>query len=351
MNTVEEIYRQMLEEFQDRTGLQPREGTDLSARFYALAAQVYALYAQAQWVVRQAFPQSAQGEYLDRHAQLRGLERKAASPARGVVRFTAGEETAAPREIPKGTVCMTTGQVRFETTAPGEIAAGQLTADVPVQAVEPGQAGNVAAGTIVCMAVAPLGVASCTNPEACAGGADAEEDESLRGRVMDTFRRLPNGANAAFYEQGALSFDQVAAAAVIPRPRGVGSVDVVPATLTGVPGQQLLEQLEDYFQQRREIAVDVQVRAPETVPVDVRVQVAPQGGWEAKQVLDGVERALREWFTGKLLGQNVLLAQLGNIVFGCQGVANYAIAAPTADVPVEAGELPVLGELKVEELP
>lgn len=69
--------------------------------------------------------------------------------------------------------------------------------------------------------------------------------------------RLPNGANAAFYEQGALSFDQVAAASVLPRSRGRGTVDVVAATLEGMPDEELLGQLTDYFQQRREIAVDV----------------------------------------------------------------------------------------------
>ena len=33
---------------------------------------------------------------------------------------------------------------------------------------------------------------------------------------------------------------------VAPGPRGVGSVDVVPATLAGLPSQELLEELEDW---------------------------------------------------------------------------------------------------------
>ena len=58
IKTIEEIYRQMLADFGEKTGLEPREGADLSARMYALAAQVYALYVQADWVTRQAFPQT-----------------------------------------------------------------------------------------------------------------------------------------------------------------------------------------------------------------------------------------------------------------------------------------------------
>ena len=341
----------MLACFGEETGLEPREGTDLSARMYALAAQVYALYVQADWVTRQAFPQTAEGEYLDYHAQLRSLERKPALPAQGTVRFTAGEAAQSDRAIPEGTVCMTAGLVRFATTQAAVLPAGELTVDVPVQALEPGTAGNVSAQTVVSMAVAPMGIASCTNPQAFAGGADGEGDEELRARILDTFRRLPNGANAAFYEQGALSFDQVAAAAVIPKPRGLGSVDVIVSTLAGTPGEELLEQLQDYFEQRREIAVDVQVKAPTPVTVNVAVQVKAKGGWDKTQVLDQVEETLEGWFDGKLLGQDVLLARLGSLIYGCDGVENYAVSAPAADLAVDADELPVLGTLSVEEMP
>lgn len=173
-------------------------------------------------MVRQAFPQTAVGDHLDRHARLRGLERKDAVAAQGVVRFIAGETAVSDRAIPAGTVCMTAGSIRFETTQEGILAAGSLSVEVPVRALVPGAAGNVAAETIVSMAVAPVGISACVNPESCVGGVDREGDERLRERVLDTFKRLPNGANAAFYEQGALSFDQVAAAAVIPGPEGRG---------------------------------------------------------------------------------------------------------------------------------
>ena len=348
MKTVDEIYGELLASFGKRTGLEPREGCDLSARMYALAAQVCALYVQADWVLRQAFPQTAEGDYLDAHAQLRGLARKRATAAQGMVRFTAGEKADAPREIPKGTVCMTAGLVRFETERAGVLEAGALTADVPVRALEAGEAGNVSAGAISSMAVAPMGIASCTNPQPCGGGSDGEEDEVLRERVLGTFKRLPNGANAAFYEQGALSFDQVAAAAVVARPRGVGSVDIVPSTMSGLPDKELLGQLQAYFEERREIAVDLKVRAPRTSVVNITVQVEAREGWDRAEVLSRVEKSVREWFTGRLLGQDILRAKLGSLIYDCDGVENYAISAPAADLRVDSDVLPVLGTLRVE---
>ena len=242
--------------------------------------------------------------------------------------------------------CLVRPGKRMRTGAKLSFGDGELTAEVPVLAAEAGSAGNVAAGSVVVMAVAPAGVASCTNPEPCTGGADREGDEGLRARVMDSFRRLPNGANAAFYEQGALSFDQVAAASVLPRSRGRGTVDVVAATLEGMPDEELLGQLTDYFQQRREIAVDVLVRAPEAVTVDVAVKI--DGGADQAGAAERVKTALRQWFTGERLGQDVLRARLGSLIFGCEGVKNYELTAPPEDLSLEPDQLPVLGTLTVE---
>ena len=348
---MDELYNELMAAFAEATGMEAAGSGDLAARMYAVAAQLWGLYVQCDWVNRQCFPQTAQGEYLDLHAQLRGVERREATAAEGVLRFPGAAAAAADREIAAGTVCMTAGLTRFETIEAGTLEAGETSVDIRARALEAGSAGNVAAGTILQMAVAPVGVSRCTNPAAFTGGTDREDDETLRARVLETYRRLPNGANAAFYQQGALSFDEVAAAAVIPRPRGVGSVDVVVSTAAGAPSAELLEELEDYFEARREIAVDVQVRAPEMETVDVTVQVAAEEGQDAQAVQDAVEAALRGWFDGRRLGQSVLRAALGEMVFHVEGVANYALTAPAADVAVEVDVLPRLGTLTVEAMP
>ena len=347
MKTVEELYSDMLTDFTARTGMEIAGGGDLSARLYAAAAQIYGLYVQADWVNRQCFPQTAQGEYLDHHAQLRALERKAASCSQGTVRFYGDAAGTMDREIPAGTVCMTPGLVRFFTTRDGVLEAGKSGVDVPVQAVEPGTAGNVIAGSVRILSAAPVGITGCTNPEAMSGGADAEGDEQLRKRILDSFLRLPNGANSAFYVQGALSFDEVAAAVALPRNRGVGTVDVVVATQQGVPDRELLDRLNEYFRERREIAVDVQVCAPQTVKVNIAVGIKSADMTQAKE---RVEQALQEWFTGQRLGEDVLRAKLGSIIFAVDGVENYTLSQPAADMAIEKGLLPVLGTVTVEEM-
>ena len=348
--SVEEIYQGMMADFAWRTGLEASGAGDLAVRMYAVAAELYSLQVQSDWVARQCFPQTATGEYLDRHAALRGLERRRAAKAEGSLRFSVDEALSTNLTIPAGTVCMTAGLVRFETAEDGVLAAGTLQTEVPARAVEPGFVGNVGSGTVLSMAVAPVGVSRVTNPEPFAGGVDEEKDEALRERVLETFQRLPNGANAAFYQQGALSFPGVAAAQILPRSRGVGTVDVVIATEAGLPDADLLSQVRAWFEERREIAVDVAVLAPKVKTVDVTVRVKSREGRDAAAVRRAVSDALNGWFTGARLGKDLLRVQLGRVVFGVEGVENYAIAAPAADVAVAADELPRLGALTVEEM-
>lgn len=346
MKTIEEIYSEMLSRFQAETGMETGAGSDLAVRLYAVAAQLYALYVQEDWIGRQAFPQTAQGSYLELHAQLRGLERRSAAAAQGSIRFLR-EAAGAALSIPAGTVCMTAGLIRFETTQAAVLPQGETSVDVPAQALEPGTAGNVGAGTILTMAVAPVGVTGCVNPAAFAGGSDAEDDESLRQRVMETYHRMPNGANAAFYQQEALSFPEVAAAAVIPRSRGVGTVDVVVSTAAGTPENQLLEELKQFFQERREIAVDVKVRGPELQEVDVSINVAPAEGYTAQAARESAQSAVTSWFDGSRLGQSLLRAALIQQVFSQPAVGNCTVVQPAEDVPAQADTLLRLGSLTV----
>ena len=347
MRTIEEIYQALCSQFAQITGLTAAEGGDLSVRFYAVAAELFSLYAQAEWTRDQCFPQTAQGELLDLHGQLRGVTRREADWAQGFIRFSVDEVRDSPVPIAEGTVCMTAGQLRFVTVEAGTIEAGQLYTEVKAKAVEAGAAGNAAAGSILIMAVAPTAVSSCVNPEPFSGGRDREDDESLRERILETYARLANGANAAYYKQAALSFPQVVAAQVVPRSRGVGSVDVVAATQAGVPDEKLLKSIREHIQDMREIAVDVQVLAPTTVTVDVAITVEAAEGADGEYAVDQSEAAVRGWFTGERLGQSVRLAELTALVFRLPGIANCTITSPAADVAVSGTQLPVLGALSV----
>lgn len=340
----------MLEVFARETGMLPEGTGELAVRLYALAAQVYGLYQEAEWTRRQCFPQTATGEELDKHAFLRGLTRNEAVRAAGTLRFSVGTAAQTDLPIPQGTVCMTAGLVTFETTREAVLPAGNLSVDVPAQAVRPGSGGNTPAGTIRTMAVAPTGVDACTNPAAFTGGRETEEDEDLRARILASYQRLPNGTNAAYYEQEATALEGVAAANVLPKNRGLGTVDIYIAADGGLPSQELLEEVQDALESKREIAVDLRVLSPEAVTVNVLVSVKARESHLIQSVREAVSAAIQTWFDGGLLGKDLLLADLRQLIYETEGVANYRIDSPANDVTVSPGQLPVLGVLSVEEL-
>ena len=348
MITLEEIYQGLASEFQAQTGQTAGGSSELAVRFYAVAAQIYSLYVQAEWTRRQCFPQTAEGEDLDKHAKLRGVTRRKAACATGTVRFYVDEARETDVEVSKDTVCMTAGGVRFTTDADGVIPAGETYCEVPVTAVEPGVSGNVGQGTIVYMALPPMGVVACANPEALSNGQDEESDGELRARVLATYERLANGANNAFYHQTALSVDGVAAVTVLPRNRGVGTVDVVPAAQGGIPDQALLDELQAHFDRVREIACDVKVLPPVEEIVDVSVRLWAKEGRSFDTVMTAVRDRLESWFCGERLGQPLPRAQLISLIYGVDGVANCQLVTPAEDLPLSNIMLPVLGALAIE---
>ena len=63
-----------------------------------------------------------------------------------------------------------------------------------------------------------------------------------------------------------------------------------------------------------------------------------------------VEAAVSGFFSGELLGKAVRLAELGDRIYQVEGVENYHLLAPAADLAADDGVLPVLGTLTVTEL-
>ena len=350
MRTVDEIYQEMLADFEERIGMDLSNSCDLAVRLYTVAAQVSALSVQTDWVKKQCFPQTAEGEYLDYHAQMRALTRQEAVHAVGTIRFSVRAAAEEDLTVPQGTVCISSAGMHYETTEEAVLTAGMLYVDALAQAVEAGAAGNTGANTILSMSVAPSGIVSCTNPEAFTGGEEQEDDESLRKRILESYQRLPNGANAAFYDSQARLYPGVVAAKAVGRARGVGTVDIYVATTVGSPEEALLSEIQADLEEKREIAVDLQVLAPTEKSVDVSVALSVSSETDFETVQAAAQDRIRDYFTGALLGKAVQLADLYALLHNVEGLSNYHILAPTEDVAAETTVLPVLGTLSISAL-
>lgn len=349
MKELQEIYGEMQQVFAEKTGFTVEDTADLAVRLYAAAAEIQSLYVYARWALGQSFPQTAAGVYLDHHCALRGVTRLRGQKAVGTLRFRVERALEADLPVPSGTVCTTPGLVRFVTVEEGIIPAGSLYGDVRAEAEEPGAAGNVPGQTVTWLTRAPNGVVGVTNPAAFSGGADEEDDESLRKRLLDSFVRLPNGANAAFYELRALRHPGVAAVKVLPRHRGIGTVGVVIAPQTDVDGAALVEAVQSDLNVVREIAVDVTVSQAQMAEVTVSASIMPEDGVAFETAKAAVEAAIRAYFGGNLLGKTVYRAKLGQLIYGTGMVKNYALLQPTGDLAAAETVLPTLRALHITE--
>jgi len=349
MRTVDEIYESLCESFSEASGVRVSRGGDMALRLYAVASEVYALEAQSDFVRRQAFPQTASGEFLDHHAQLRGLRRGAALRAQGILRFALSGARDVDLEISSGVYCVTQAGMEFLTTEDAVILAGETFCDIAAEAVLPGASGNAAVGSVAFFKLAPIGVSFVKNAEAFFGGADEESDDSLRERVVSSYRLLPNGANSAYYVSRVLDTPDVAAVCVLPKERGIGTVDIVFSAAYGVPDGELVEKVAAVLEAEREICVDVLVRAPETRAVDLEIELWLEDGVDFAAVEQAARETLSGIFGGRMLGRSVYLAAIGAAVFAVPGVSNYKIISPGADVLLSGDVLPTLGSIVIRE--
>ena len=134
-----------------------------------------------------AFPEYAWDEWLDLHGAQAGVTRNAATYATGYVSVTA----QAGVTIPIGTVFAVPATdlspaVEFTTmeNASYSVAGTKL---IPIQAVEAGIEGNVAANTITIMGISLTGISSITNPNPTSGGTEEEDDDAYYDRIHAEF--------------------------------------------------------------------------------------------------------------------------------------------------------------------
>ncbi|MBQ4100141.1 MAG: baseplate J/gp47 family protein [Oscillospiraceae bacterium] len=347
----ESILKEMQDKYLELAGISADSASDTGIKMKALAAQVFSLYNKAVWIKNQIFPQTATGEYLDMHAETRGLTRKTAKHSSGVLRFFKESPAAFDITIAAGTLCSdsSTGQ-RYETTIDATLLAGELSVDVPAVAVESGASSNVGIGAITQLVTPPQGITRVQNPSAFVGGINAESDENLRERLLKSYQNISNSTNSAFYYNHAMSFPEGVSACVIPRARGIGTVDVVIATAEVTPPDDVLAKLQESFDKIREINVDVKVCAPTVVPLDISVAVKPGNMFSFDDAKVNVQSKLAKFFSSFTVSRPMLLAELYSCLLGTEGVYTFTISTPTTDIYLESNEILVPGEITITEL-
>lgn len=303
--------------------------SDHGVRAAGMAAAIEGLYQYQAWIARQILPDTADPDWLERHASLHGVTRLAATRATGSITFTGTVGSA----IAVGVEAKTLGGVAYVTTTSGTIGSGgSLT--LAAQASATGLAGNAASATALTLTSAPAGVqSSATLGSAMTGGTDIETDAALLDRLLFKLRNPPQGGAAHDYISWAESIDGVSAAYVYPMRRGEGTVDVAIMTAGGVPSPTLIATVQAYIDTVRPVTAQCQVMAPTPVPVTVSATLVLAAGYTLTDVSGRLTSAITAYFDQLSPGMPVVKTRLESLISITAGVLDFTLTSPGANVP------------------
>lgn len=339
--TYEEILKDMTDKYTELTGVKPHPESDIYVRMQVLAGEVYSALVYADWVKRQMFAQTAEKTYLDYHAGSRGLSRKPAAKASGEISFYVNDIRQDNIIIEKGTVVCTNeaDPVKFETVQDAVLTAGQLFVTVKANACTEGARGNVLKNTVTVMVTPPDGVDYVKNNAAFENGCDSESDEALRKRVVDTYKFVLNGTNAAYYKSLAMQIDGVDSAGVIPRKRGAGTIDIYIAQKNAAASSQQIAQAQKLVNEQRELNADVKVYSATCVTGSVTVDIKAKDGYDFNAVKTECVNLINALASLKGIGEDINLSEIGETIYHVDGVEKYNFRSSSSDITVSQSEI------------
>lgn len=341
----------MLEDVRNRiSGVDTTSDTELYAFLATAAGGIWMLSYGLKWVENQIFPATADDDNLDRHAATYGLSRKAAQAAsNGTVRIT-GSVGAVGTVIPAGTRLLTSDGVAYtvdsDTTmvlafSPSLIA---LAAFTPATCEEVGTTGNRSYGEPLTVEDPPSGVdAEAIVDMGFSDGAEAETSAQLLRRLLLRIQSGGAGGTKTDYVQWALEVAGVAYAYCLPLRRGAGCVTVVVyGEEDGYPvdpGAGIRSDVADYIETVRPVTAEVDVAEPDDVEVDVEVEITEiDDGYELADIEADIEAAIKDTIHAVEPGGTLFLKQLIRAIARIDGVLDFEIAEPAANVAAAISE-------------
>ncbi|MDQ0670200.1 baseplate J/gp47 family protein [Pseudomonas sp. W2I6] len=305
-----------------------------------LSGAAFGLYGYLDWIAEQILPDTADESTLERIAALRlNQARKAAVAASGTVSFTA----AAGAVLDVDTVLQSSDGRSFKVTAAGTTHTGLNTATV--QAIDAGTLGNADAGLSL-IAVQPLqGIGSTFTVLApgLTGGVARETLESLRARVIRSYRVIPQGGSAQDYETWSLEVPGITRAWCRGNYLGPGTVGVFVMRDDDpqpIPNAAQLAQVQAHIEPLRPVTADVYVLAPVMKPVVYQLRLTP----DTSAVRAAVEAQLRDLHNREAgLGDSLLLTHIAEAISTATGETDHTLTSPLADVTAATNQLLVFG--------
>lgn len=315
-------------------------------------------------VIQLIFPEWSYGEFLDAHAQVRGMTRKEATPATGEITITGAANTVIPVGSMFSTASLNTDDpsISYVTTEAATIpSTGSVT--VSIECAEAGTQGNTTANTIIFLSSTVVGITGVTNEDPVTGGTDEETDEALISRIVEYDQTQSDSyvGNVADYKRWAMSVAGVGNASIIPAQDATGTITIVLTDTNGDPASEALctsvynyiMRPDDPMSRLAPISAVVDVVSPTVVDIAVKATVEIAGEAVLSDISASFLTQLSAYMTEAMNEQEVKITRVGAILSAISGVNDFSnlqigkgsggtITYGTSNISISTTELPTV---------
>ncbi|WP_315701285.1 MULTISPECIES: baseplate J/gp47 family protein [unclassified Bradyrhizobium] len=322
----------------------------------------------ADYIQKQKFALTADGENLDKHGEELGLSRRPARPASGKVSIVTTDALA----VDAGAVLTRDDGARYLAAAAGTIA-GAGTLIVPVIAVSSGADSNAIANTPLDLTSGFSGpgltdATASVDSAGIVGGLNVEEDGApytgdlgtFRGRILFRKRNPPAGGSPADYVTWASEVVGVTRVFVERRFNGPGTVRVFPLMddlyADGIPQAADIARVAEAIDLVAPAAALVTVAAPVALPVPIAIGRLNPFTTDVEEAIRA-ELAASFRTNSRVAGIDVPIAPMPYIasptsfsrswiwqaMSNAAGEASAAVSLPADDIALAPGQIPTLG--------
>lgn len=329
----------------DLAGAEGLRHSDAQVLSRVMAGGNFGLYGYMQWVAAQILPDTCDEEMLLRLVKLRPIrDRLPAVPAVGMA---SGAGTPGS-VLDAGVLFQRDDGALLRVSVAVTLTTG--TVNVQLEAVEPGVLGNTPAGAVLRLVSPVRGIVDgfTVTGNGIAGGVEQEGIESLRARVIRSYRELPHGGNRDDYETWALEVPGVTRAWVRRNWVGPGTVGVFimrDGDPNPIPTAEACAQALTYITEpgRAPVTAEVYVLAPAPKMVMYAASVMP----DTSAVRAAVEASLRELhYREAEPGATLLRTHIAEAISTSAGERDHALALPAADVTAAPNEILMFGGIQ-----
>ncbi|MGL4710365.1 MAG: baseplate J/gp47 family protein [Aeromonas veronii] len=308
------------------------------------AGAAHGMHGHIAWLADQILPDRAEWEMLIRWGSLRDVIPLKAYGASGDVLVT-GQAGALLRS---GEVLTRADGWEYVTSQTVNLDA-QGKALVPVVSTHAGYDGNSVKSTALRFARSQPGIAPQATVELIGGGADAEKIASYRERVVFRWRNPPQqGALHDYVAWAREANPAVTRAWAYRNEMGANTITVRFVTDQNpsgpIPDQVLIDLVHAHIRAKMPATPELYTVAPLTRAVDVSLSILP----DTPDVRAAAELEVRDWFVSDpdLEPSGVVYrSRLSEAISKTPGERAHTLLSPLWDVPMNTGELPLLGNL------